>query len=152
MSELKSELLLEMSAGLEEPQAIGVTPHGVRMIYYVTGGTFKGPEINGTVLPGGGDWILMRPDGAGELDVRATLCTDDNELIYVVYRGILEISPEMMEQIQSGTKVDSSDYYFRTMPVFETASEKYGWLNRIISVGVGTVATNSVSYKIYRIL
>ena len=152
MSELKSELLFEMIADLEEPQPIGATPHGVRMIYYVTGGTFKGPEISGKVLPGGGDWILMRPDGAGELDVRATLCTDDNELIYVRYRGILEISPEIMEQIQSGTEVDPSEYYFRTAPVFETASEKYGWLNRIISVGVGTALTNRVSYKVYRIL
>ena len=152
MSELKSELLFEVSADLEEPQPIGPTPHGIRMIYNVKGGVFKGPEMSGTVLPGGADWILMRPDGAGELDVRITLCTDDNALIFVYYRGIIEIPPETMEQVQGGTDVDPGEYYFRTTPVFETASEKYDWLNRIISVGVGTAAKDSVSYKVYRIL
>lgn len=143
MNELKSELLFEMSADLEEPQTIGQTPHGIRMICYVTGGTFSGPKLRGKVLKGGGDWILMRPDGAGELDVRATLCTDDDALIYVSYRGIVQTSPE---------DVDGPEPYFRTTPVFETGSEKYSWLNRIISVGVGTAEPNRVSYKVYQIL
>ena len=30
-----------------------------------------------------GDWIVRRPDGTNELNVRATLKTDDDQLIYV---------------------------------------------------------------------
>ena len=139
MAELHSKFLFRMSADLEEAQDVGATPHGNRRIYYVTGGAFEGPAIKGEVLPGGGDWLLLRPDGAGELDVRATLRTDDGHLIYTYYRGILDGRP------------DSSDLYFRTAPFYETASEKYGWLNRIVAVGVGTVETNRVSYNVFEI-
>ena len=43
---------------------------GARRIVPVTGGTFEGPKLKGTALSGGGDWILRRPDGANELNVR----------------------------------------------------------------------------------
>ena len=72
MADLKSELLFEISADLEIPQAIGTTPHGTRRIVPVTGGSFAGPKLKGEVLPGGGDWVLTRPDNARELDVRIT--------------------------------------------------------------------------------
>ena len=55
-------------------------------------------------------------------------------------------------KIQKGEDVDPSEYYFRTTPVFETSSEKYGWLNRIVAVGVGKLGKNKVTYKVYKIL
>ncbi|MBW2142506.1 MAG: DUF3237 domain-containing protein, partial [Deltaproteobacteria bacterium] len=67
MSDLKTEFLGEIYADLEEPLAVGATPHGTRMIYNIKGGTVKGPKINAEILPGGADWILLRPDGVGEL-------------------------------------------------------------------------------------
>lgn len=152
MTDLKSEFLCELVGDLDPPLMVGQTPHGIRMIVYIKGGTVKGPRINAEILPGGGDWILIRPDGAGEIDVRAAARTDDGELIYVYYRGILDVPPEIMQQIQSGKEVDPKEYYFRTAPVFETASEKYGWLNKIVSVGVGTFSPSRVSYKVYAIL
>ena len=152
MLELKSELLCEIVGDLDDPQEIGATPHGVRMIHPVVSGTMKGPKMNGEVLPFGADWILLRPDGVGELDVRITLRTDDGELIYIYYRGILNVAPEIMERIQNGEDVDPSEYYFRTTPVFETGSEKYSWLNQIICVGVGKIEQKRVRYKIYQIL
>ena len=83
------EFLYEISAYLESPIAIGENPHGNRQIVPVTGGSFEGPRLKGKVLPGGGDWLLVRPDGVGELDVRATLQTDDGAFIYVTYRGYI---------------------------------------------------------------
>ena len=152
MAELKTELLYEVSVDLEAPQDVGATPHGVRRIYYVKGGTFQGPRLKGEVLPGGGDWLLLRPDGAGELDVRATVRTDDGHLIYTHYRGIINASPEVMQRIAAGEAVDPSEYYFRTAPYFETSSEKYGWLNRIVAVGVGRMIPNGVAYTVYAVL
>ncbi len=140
MSDLKTELLFTMTADLEEGLDVGATPHGHRRIYYVTGGTFEGPKLKGEVLPGGGDWLLLRPDGSGELDVRATLRTDDGELIYTTYRGILRGAP------------DSPEFYFRSIPMYETGSEKYGWLNQIVAVGVGTLTPTGVSYSVYQVL
>ena len=140
MSDLKTELLFKMTADLGEEQDVGVTPYGKRRIVYITGGEFEGPKLTGEVLPGGGDWLLLRPDGAGQLDVRATLRTDDGELIYTTYRGILRGSP------------NSPDFYFRTAPMYETASEKYGWLNQIVAVGVGILTPTGVSYSVYEVL
>ena len=31
--------------------------------------------------------------------------------------------------------VDPASYYFRINPLFETAAEKYDWINRIIAIG-----------------
>lgn len=152
MAELRSELLGELSVDLEEPLELGATPHGVRRIYGVKGGTFRGPKLKGKVLPTGGDWLLIRPDGAGELDVRATLRTDDGHIIYTYYRGILHGPPEVAARILRGETPDPSEYYFRTTPCFETGSEKYAWLNRTVAVGVGKIGPNWVGYTVYAIL
>ena len=149
-TDVKTEFLCELKVYLViPPLMVGQGPHGTRMIYHVTGGTVKGPKLNGEVLPGPADWLLVRPDGAMQLDVRATIRTDDGQLIYAYYRGIILIAPEVMQRIQKGESVDSSEYYFRTTPIFETGAEKYRWLNQVISVGVGTIGQNFVSYKIY---
>jgi hypothetical protein len=52
------------------------------MIYNIKGGTVEGPKISGKVLPTGADWLIIRPDMAAELDVRATMQTNDNEIVY----------------------------------------------------------------------
>ena len=152
MLELKSEFIGELVADLDDPQEIGATPHGIRMIYPVLGGSVKGEKVNGEVLPFGADWILIRSDGVGELDVRATVRTDDGALIYGYYKGILKIDPEIMARVQSGEDIDPTTYYFRTAPNFETSSEKYSWLNQIVCVGVGKIEQNRVRYKMYQIL
>ena len=140
MTELKSELLYEMQVELEKAQEIGSTPHGRRRIIYVKSGTFEGPRLKGEVLPGGGDWFLSRPDNVGELDIRATMRTDDGHLIYASYRGLLHGGDA------------GSGLCFRTTPYYETASEKYGWLNRIVAVGMGRPIEGGIAYEVYAIL
>jgi len=120
MLELRSKFLCELIADLDEPQVVGPGPHGVRLVYPVKGGTIRGPRIKGDVLPGGADWILLRPDDVGQLDVRASARTDDGDIIYAYYRGILKVAPDMMDRIMDGEEVDPSEYYFRTTPIFET--------------------------------
>src|SRR5437016_2046721 len=125
MDTLQAEFLCQVNADLEAPQQIGTTPHGTRRIIYVKGGYFEGPKLKGTVLPGGGDWLLVRPDGASELDIRGTLRTDDGHLIYVQYRGIIYAPPAIQQRFQQGERdIDPALYYFRTTPTFETGSEK----------------------------
>ena len=153
MDSLQAEFLCDLNADLEAPQLIGTTPRGTRRIVYVKGGTFEGPKLKGTVLPGGGDWVLVRPDGASELDVRGTLQTDDGEFIYVHYHGIFDAPPDILQRFRQGERdIDPSLYYFRTSPVFETGSDKYGWLNRIVTVGVGRRTPTGVAYRIYAVL
>jgi hypothetical protein len=152
MAGLQTELLFEMRVEIDESQEVGATPHGTRLIVPIKGGTFVGPKLQGAVLPGGGDWILMRHDGARELNIRETLRTDDGHLIYLSSRGINTLSPEIVQRIRRGEAIAPSEYYFRTTPVFETGSERYGWLNRIVAVGIGTRVPTGVVQTVYTIL
>jgi hypothetical protein len=125
---------------LQVPQVldIGDTPLGRRRIATVTGGEFEGERLRGTVVGApGGDWLLQRNDGATVLDVRVLLRTDDGEHIYMSYRGVRHGPAEVMARLAAGEMVDPKTYYFRIAPVFETASQKYGWINRIVAVGTG---------------
>jgi Protein of unknown function (DUF3237) len=148
---LQSEFLMQLTAELEPAQVVGETPQGDRRIVPVVGGSFSGPQLKGQVLTGGGDWLLFRKDGTAQLDVRATLRTDDGVLIYVSYRGVSVIPPNVRQRIMGGQDVDPAQYYFRTTPYFETASEKYSWLNKLVTVGIGKRTKTSVIYSIYAI-
>ncbi len=145
------EPLFEMTADLQKPLEVGATPAGERRVFMVTAGTLEGPAMRGAVLPGGGDWLLRRPDGVSELDVRVTLRTDDEQLIYMRYRGINDMPPAVADRRRRGERISPDEYYFRTTPVFETASPKYAWLNRIITVGVGEVRSDKVAYTVYAV-
>lgn len=154
MSDLKTESLWTLTAYVDWRQVIdvGATPHGMRQIVYIKGGTFEGPKIKGVVLPGGGDWFVRRADQLVEVDVRCVLRTDDNHLIYCGLRGINEMTAEVAIKAISGQAVDSSKYYFRATAVIETGSQKYGWLNGIVAVGTGKLMPVGVEYKIYTVL
>jgi hypothetical protein len=147
---LTTEHLLDLHATLEAPQAIGATPQGQRSVFIVTGGTFEGPKLNGRLLPGGGDWLLAHAT-YNELDVRATIETDDGALIYVHYRGVLQIDPVVAASVMQGEDVDPASFYFRTTPRFETGHEKYAWLNALVCVGYGSFGPGTVSYRIFSI-
>lgn len=134
---LKSELLMDVVFDVTTPHNLGT-----RMIVPVTGGTFTGPKLKGTALANGGDWIVRRPDGASLLNVRATLKTDDDQLIYMTYDGIMYTPP--------GGK--PSDMYWRTTPRFETGSTKYEWITRVVAVGVGVPTPGKAAYRVYQIL
>ena len=118
----------------------------------MTGGSFEGPKLRGTVEPGGSDWILARPDGALLLDVRLSLKTDDGALIGMTYRGYRHGPPAVIERLNRGEAVDASEYYFRTVPLFETAAAKYDWLNRIVSIGLGHRPPEGPIYRVFEVL
>jgi predicted ester cyclase len=140
---------ITMDAVVED---VGLTPAGHRRVVRVIGGTFTGPRLRGTVLPGGGDWLVERRDGTRALDVRIMLRTDDGDLIYAHYPGLFHGQPGVLDRLTRGEIVDPSDYYFRVAPLFETASKKYEWLNRVLAVGVGRSTHNQVIYDVYAVM
>ena len=148
---VRSELLYEIAMDAEIDD-IGRTPLGHRRIVRVTGGTFEGPRLSGTVLPGGGDWLVERADGVRQLDVRITLRTDDGALIFAHYPGLFHAAPGVMDRLLRGEPVEPSEYYFRTAPLFETAAEKYAWLNRVLAIGIGRRTSRQVCYTVYAVL
>lgn len=150
---IQTRHLFTMTADVPKIVELGATPNGARRIATVTGGTFKGERLSGKLQPApGGDWLLLRPDGATILDVRVTLETDDGELIYMSYRGIRHGPADVMARLARGEAVDPKSYYFRTSPVFETAAKKYDWLNRIVSVASGRREASGPVYEVYEVL
>ena len=145
------EFVFEVVAALEKPIIFGQTGIGERRIIGITGGTVKGPALNGIVLPGGADWQIVRDDGVSEINARYSIKADDGALIYIDAPGIREASPAVIKRINAGEIVDPSEYYFRTTPRLETASEKYAWMGRRLFVCKGMRHPNGVEIRYYMI-
>lgn len=152
MAEIRTAHLFTLSLAVGEVQPLGRTPFGERRVALVDGGRFDGARLKGTVLKGGTDWIIGRPDGVLQLDVRLTLKTEDGEIVAMTYRGHRHGPASVIERLNRGERVDPAEYYFRTAPWFETASEKYGWLNRIVSVATGDRKPDGPVYEVFEVL
>jgi hypothetical protein len=152
MAEIRTTHLLTMTLFVSGMQPVGVTPNGERRVGLVSTGTFEGPKLRGTVLPGGTDWMVARPDGSTTLDVRIVLETDDGVMIGMTYRGMRHGAAAIIDRLNKGEFVDPAEYYFRTAVFFETASPKYDWLNRIIAIGTGSRPPTGPIYEIFEVL
>jgi hypothetical protein len=149
--EPKLEHIFDIHIDLETPQIVGQTPAGMRQVYVVKGGTVDGPRLKGELLPGGGDWGTMRPDGCIQLDVRATMRTDDGALIYSYYGGITADVLKVAGRIFGGEDVPLSDYYSYITPQFQTGAEQHGWLNRVVAIGRGRIVPGGVQYRVWAV-
>ena len=140
---LRTEFVFEAQVACGEVVRIGVSAHGERRLIPITGGSFKGPRLAGSVLSGGGDWQLLRPDAVLEIEARYTIQTDDGALISVRNAGI------------SVTASDAAPYV-RTTPQFEAPADgAYAWLNRSVFVGTVGVASRRpliVLVRVFRVI
>lgn len=128
---LRSPTLLDLDVCVE------AAPHGPPRAGVVRSGTFRGARLNGTVVQGG-VWIITRPDGIEEVNLQATLRTDDAHTISVRSRGLVD-------------RQEPNTSKSRATPIFETSSARYAWLNRLVTVAVGIVSTGRLRYRVYRI-
>lgn len=150
--DLNGELLcdVDLKASPDSPGFIG-SPWGGRSIGYIEEGVFDGPLLRGRVLPGGGDWPTISMDGenAYRVDVRAVWETHDGARIFVQYYGFIDIPEVLRGEGVDLTALDPAAYYFRTAPTFQTADERYSWLNKVLCVGIGRFTEMSLGYRIY---
>ena len=149
---MKLEYLMTYRASLKDAVDIGAVHLGRRRIIDVTGGTFEGPKLRGTILPSGGDWLVTGPDGITRLDVRATFQTDDGAFIYASYRGVSAPSDLVRAKRARGEDPGFGDAYFMTAPVFETGDPRYVWLNAIVAVGEGRSGAGWVEYRVFQVV
>jgi hypothetical protein len=145
------EFAFEVRAQVADPTVVGELPAGTRRIIDITGGTFEGPQLKGTLLPGGADWQIIRADGFTEVDARYTLRTDTGHLIYVSNIGIRHAPPDVLRRLNAGEAVDPSLVYFRTVPRFETAAPELAWLMRSIFIATGERYPNGVMIRYWRV-
>jgi hypothetical protein len=139
-----------LEATVGEPLEVGDITQGRRRIVPLTGGTFAGPELNGTLLPGSSaDWQIVLPDATALGDIRYTLQTDNGDLLYVQSRGIRHGSADVLARLARGEDVDASEYTFRTSTKIETAAPALDWLNKGVFISVGARQPGAVIYETY---
>ena len=131
-------------------QEVGVTAKGIRKMIPILGGTFRGPEMEGVILPGGADWQLVRPDGVAEIEAHYTMKTNDGVTIYIINKGYRHGPPDIMEKLAQGMDVLPDQYYFRSSPTFEVEQGKYDWLTKSIFVGTGERHKDHVRFHFYK--
>ena len=143
-------ITIEIKAG----QVIEVGDYGgggQRRHIALDGGHFQG-AINGKVLPGGGDWQTVAPDGSIEIGAHYPIETDEGHRIEVQSSGLRTAPPEVMARLAAGEVVDQNLYYFRTALRFRTGVPQLAHLNKMLTVGVGERLPGLVRLKIYEVL
>lgn len=152
---VETEFLFDLTMDLAPAIPLAAGPVGTRLIASFTGGSFTGPRLSGTVLPSGGDWLVIGADGTLLVDVRAALQADDGTVIYMTYRGRIVIPAEHQAAAGDPAQVESidpSNYYFRSSPLFEVpVGSPHAWLNTVVGVGVGRLRNGGVGYRIYAV-
>lgn len=151
------EFLFEARVKLHlPPMDVGKTSDGQRVIFLVKGGTFEGPQLRGRVVPdSGADWVRIRQDGTGVLDVRFCLETHDKALLYLHWHGRFASAPEHAKYATDLEKKDDPAgawrYYFRTAPQFETADPRYAWLNNVIAVSKSRTGDGGPIHRVFAV-
>jgi hypothetical protein len=149
------ELVHEFSywVALAPPADIGPGPLGHRAYFQVLDGAATGERFNAVAFGGGGDWILVGPDGYGRIDVRLQFQTDDEARVYVQYFGLLQLNEAVTHAQATNGDTAYEDQYFRTALRLETGDPRYAWMNQSVFVARGHVLEGSkVEYEVFRLL
>ena len=145
MDNPRLEFAMEVKLTFPRVQTIPNVPSGgARSAVYVAGGTFEGPRLRGTAVPGsGGDYAYFRPDDVAVFDARYMLEEEDGTLILLNNRGFLwGREPGVMQRLRDwafadGPPVAHEEYYLRGNPSFECSVGKHDWLTKHVFIGVG---------------
>ena len=130
-------------------EVIGPLAEGIRVNYHITGGEVDGPKLRGKFRAGGADFAIMRRDGVGLLDIRATIETHDGAVIYVVGSGRTYTSEDAYERATKGELPPTIPT--RAALYFATAHPNYLWVNRLqfIEIGEQVRARDEIHVDLY---
>jgi hypothetical protein len=143
--------LAQVTVPLKPPVIVGKTPIGFRIDYYALPGTVRGPQVTATVMENSADYMIVRPDGIGLIDVHATLLTDDGATITSAYTGTIDFGEDGYERMIRG------DYPklppLQINPRLMTEHPRYQWVNRSHFLGVGNVDMEALvlRYDVYTV-
>jgi truncated hemoglobin YjbI len=130
-------------------ETVGVTADGLRINWHVVEGRFVGPGFDSTVLPGAADWMRIRSDGIGIVNVHACFETSNGARVYGSYAGHFDLG-------EDGYARALREEYAPLPPVvvtptYATADPELAWLNRVQCFGVGRVDMKAfrVQFDVY---
>jgi len=149
---LQTRYVFTITARIGEVTTAGETGHGVRRIIPIIGGEVRGEKVNGKVCPFGADFQIIRPNELIELEARYAFETDDGATVYVENKGIRFGPVELLERLKRGEAVDPELIYCRTVPKFETGSEKYRWLMEHVFIGSAARRPDHVIIDVHQVM
>lgn len=144
-------LAFAVTVTLGTPIELGTGPGGRRRFIPITGGTVSGPRLSGIVLPGGGDWQTIAPDGTTEVHARYAMRASDGTTVEIDNPGVRVAAPEIIARLTAGEIVDPALYYFRSSPRFTLPPGKHDWLRQRVFVAVGIRHPTTVELKVYEV-
>ena len=123
----QTEFVMQLKVTLGQTYSCGETQHGRRTVIPITGGTFEGPNIKGTILNGGADYQLANTSlNRTELEAIYCIKTDDDVCIHIRNKGIIANGKD---------EEGKPTFYFKCAPQFEAPTDsKYAWLNNALFV------------------
>ncbi|HEY5209308.1 MAG TPA: DUF3237 domain-containing protein [Stellaceae bacterium] len=146
------EFVFEARVTIAPTVDMGETPRGRQRMIPITGGVVEGPNFRGTVLAGGADWQILRPDGATELTAQYVIRAEDGTQIAVINRALRHAPPEINARLLANEKVDPDLVYFRGSPTFASAAPTHDWLNRSVFICTGERWPDGVLLHFFRVL
>lgn len=145
------EFIAHLRVTLGNPIEVGETPRGRHRIIPISGGAVAGPNLTGTVVPGGADWQYIAPNGTTEVDARYTLDLAGVK-VGVTSRGIRRGPKEVLDRIAKGERVDPASYYFRTAMRFEAPAGKLQWMSESLFIAKAERLASEVLIEVWRVL
>lgn len=149
---LQTRYVFTITAYIGSVTSAGDIGTGVRRIIPITGGEVKGKDVNGRICAFGADFQIIRPNELIELEAKYAFATDDGAVIYVENRGIRFGPVALLQRLKRGEPVDPKLIYFRTVPKFETGSEKYRWLMESLFIGSAARHADRVVVDVHQVL
>ena len=140
-----------ISATIGQPTSAGRHAQGERLHIPILSGRVEGPRLQGTILPGGSDWPLIRPDGTSEISASYSMRADDGTLIFVQNQGLRVSSPEVLARLRQGQPVDPSEYYFFATPRFDAPGGPHHWLRDTVFLSSIAPSSEGITIAVYAV-
>jgi hypothetical protein len=143
--------MAEVQCDVAELLSLGPAPQGERRCVALLGGTVQGPELQGTIVPGGTDWQWQRADGVLEIGAHYIVATPDGGLVEVQSNGLRHGPPEVMARLARGEPVAPDEYFFRTALRLCTGAPAWTHLNKVMAVATGRREARRVVLDFWRL-
>lgn len=148
--EPRFEYCFELQVDVEPPRRIGRGDGDGLFFTPIVGGVVTGPLLEGTVLPGGGDWWVDH-GRTTQLDARY-LIEIGPHMVDVVNRGYWRANEAAMASLERGEDPAEADLYYRTAFVFQTDAPALRWLAESQFVGYARPGRDQVVIRVFRIV
>ncbi|KAK5702207.1 hypothetical protein LTR17_022515 [Elasticomyces elasticus] len=147
--------LFHLECDMEAFRHIGQGPYGDRSTVIFKTGRFEGPRMRGEILPGGGDWEIVRDHDdqqTAHLNTRYNLVTHDGATIYLQTTGTRTGKKSVLSKLGDDISITPDQFKMRLNLTMETGDPRYSWINQGVFVASSGRVGDQVIYDAYELL